>query len=238
MTPLVLLFALAFLVSVDIRILTPVLLSISSSLGATPGVLGLAMTSYSFAYGTGQLFYGPLSDRMGRMAVVRAAGLGFSLCTALSALAMTTWQFIAARFVAGAFAGAVIPLTPCTSATRSRTTNARRIDAGASTRVTGPLTAPVHFWDFLRLRRAQLTCLAVFLEGFLLWGGATYLAAFGTHRHALDQFTVGLLIALLGVGTMAGGLCMAPVHHRLSENAVAGMGGALMGAAFLLLIPR
>jgi len=47
MTPLIFLFGLAFLVSVDIRILTPVLPSISASLGATPGVVGLAMTSYS-----------------------------------------------------------------------------------------------------------------------------------------------------------------------------------------------
>jgi predicted MFS family arabinose efflux permease len=111
MTPLTLLFALAFLVSVDMRILTPVLPSISLSLGSPPGIVGLAMTSYSIAYGTGQLFYGPLSDRLGRLAVVRVAGIGFAVCTLLSALSVTTWQFIAARLLAGAFAGAVIPLT-------------------------------------------------------------------------------------------------------------------------------
>ena len=51
MTPLVLLFTLAFLVSVDVRILAPVLPSIAISLGATAGAAGLAMTSYSLAYG-------------------------------------------------------------------------------------------------------------------------------------------------------------------------------------------
>ena len=50
MTPLVLLFALAFLVSVDIRILAPVLPSISASLGSPPGIVGLAMTTYSLAF--------------------------------------------------------------------------------------------------------------------------------------------------------------------------------------------
>ncbi|MBP1775864.1 MAG: hypothetical protein H6Q86_1870, partial [candidate division NC10 bacterium] len=79
MTPLVLFFALAFLVSVDVRILAPVLPSISLSLGSTAGIVGLAMTTYALAYGTGQLVYGPLSDRLGRIAVVRAAGLGFSV---------------------------------------------------------------------------------------------------------------------------------------------------------------
>ena len=287
MTPLILLFGLAFLVSVDIRILTPVLPSISSSLGATPGVVGLAVTSYSFAYGTGQLFYGPLSDRMGRIAVVRAAGLGFSLCTVLSALAMTTWQFIAIRFVAGVFAGAVIPLAlvyigdtveygrrqdvlgrffAVTSAAFAFSASIGgtvahfvswrfmllgyavlalipvglmwRIDAGEPTAMTKAPAAPVHFSDILRSGRAQAVCVAVFLEGFLLWGSATYLAAFGTHRHDLDQFSVGLVIALLGAGTMAGGLCMARVRRWLSENALAASGGTLMGAAFVLLIPR
>ncbi|MDO8479921.1 MAG: MFS transporter [Candidatus Rokubacteria bacterium] len=111
MTPLVLLFTLAFLVSVDVRILAPVLPSIATSFGATAGATGLAMTTYSLAYGTGQLVYGPLSDRFGRIAVIRTAALGFSACSVLSALSLTTWQFVAARLLAGAFAGAVIPLT-------------------------------------------------------------------------------------------------------------------------------
>jgi predicted MFS family arabinose efflux permease len=111
MNALSLLFLLAFLVSVDLRIIAPVLPSISESLRATAGAIGLAMTSYSFAYGAGQLAYGGLSDRHGRVAVIRLAALGFSVCTALSALCATTWQFVAVRLLTGAFAGAVIPLT-------------------------------------------------------------------------------------------------------------------------------
>ena len=49
-TPLVLLFTLAFLVSVDLRILPPVLPFISELLGSTAGTVGLAMTAYAFAY--------------------------------------------------------------------------------------------------------------------------------------------------------------------------------------------
>ena len=106
MNALALLFLLAFLVSVDLRIIAPVLPSISESLRATAGAIGLAMTSYSFAYGAGQLANGALSDSHGRVAVIRVAALGFSVCTALSALCATTWQFVAVRLLAGAFAGA------------------------------------------------------------------------------------------------------------------------------------
>jgi len=110
-TPLALLMVLGFLVTVDVRILAPLLPSISASLAAPPGAAGLAMTSYALAYGTGQLVYGPLSDRYGRVAVVRVASLGWSVFTALSALSQTTPQFVATRLLTGACAGAVVPLT-------------------------------------------------------------------------------------------------------------------------------
>jgi MFS transporter, YNFM family, putative membrane transport protein len=283
-TPLALLFALTFLVTVDIRILAPVLPSISASLDSTPGAVGLAMTSYTFAYGTGQLVYGPLSDRWSRIAVVRAAGLAFSVCTVLSALALTTPQFIATRLLAGAFAGAVLPLTlvfigdtvpydrrqvaigrfsAITSAALAFSASIGgtvayllswrvmvvgygllalipvglmwRLDASG----TGAASEGVgRFSDFLRDRRAQFVYVAVFLEGFLLWGAVTYLGSFGTTRHGLDQFAVGLLIALFGCGIMLGGLLMGRIRRRLSENSLAVLGGMLMGVAFLILVPR
>ena len=284
MTPLVLLFTLAFLVSVDVRILAPVLPSISQSLGSTAGTVGLAMTTYALAYGTGQLVYGPLSDRRSRIAVVRVAGLGFSLCTVLSALALTPRQFISIRLLAGACAGAVIPLTLVFIGDTVEYAR-RQVVIGRFSVITSAALAfsasiggtvaylvswrvmllgygllaliPVGlmwrleamrpseasedgggFADFLRDRRAQFVYVAVFLEGFLLWGGVTYLGSFGSLRHGLDQLTVGVLIALFGIGTMTGGLLMGRIRRRLSENALAALGGTLMGAAFLILIPR
>lgn len=284
MTPLTLLFALAFLVSVDVRILAPVLPSISLSLGSTAGTLGLAMTTYTLAYGTGQLVYGPLSDRFGRLAVARAAGLGFSVCAALSALALTTQQFIAIRLAAGACAGAVIPLT-LVFIGDTVPYERRQVVIGRFSVITSAALAfsasiggtvaylvswrvmllgyallallPVglmwrleparppgakdgggRFADFLGDRRAQFVYVGVFLEGFLLWGGVTYLGAFGTARHGLDQFAVGLLIAVFGVGTMVGGSLMGHIRRRASENTLAAAGGSLMGAAFLGLVPH
>lgn len=284
MTPLVLFFALAFLVSVDVRILAPVLPSISLSLGSTAGTVGLAMTTYALAYGTGQLVYGPLSDRLGRIAVVRAAGLGFSVFTVLSALTVTTPQFILVRLLAGACAGAVIPLalvyigdtvayarrqvvigrfSMVTSAALAFSASVggtvaylvswramlvaygllALVPVGLMWRLDVPRPSEAsegggRFADFLRDRRAQFVYVAVFLEGFLLWGGVTYLGSFGTARYGFDQFSVGLLIALFGVGTMVGGSLMAHIRRRASENTLAAVGGTLMGTAFLSLVPR
>lgn len=287
MTPLILLFTLAFLVCVDLRILAPVLPSISESLSSTAGRVGLAMTTYALAYGTGQLVYGPLSDRLSRITVVRAAGIGFSACTVLSALSLTTWQFIVARLLAGAFAGAVIPLTlvfigdtveyerrqivlgrfsAITSAALAFSASIGgtvayfiswrlmllgygllalipvglmwRLDSQEAKGIPEVSARAARFIDFLRDRRAQLVYIAVCLEGFLLWGGVTYLGSFATERHGLDQFSVGLLIALFGVGTMTGGVLMAAIRRRISENVLAAIGGALMGTAYLVLIPR
>jgi predicted MFS family arabinose efflux permease len=48
---------------------------------------------------------------------------------------------------------------------------------------------------------------------------------------------VGLLIALFGVGTMAGGALLAPIRRWLSESGLAGVGGLLMGLSFFMIIP-
>lgn len=276
---------LAFVVYVDIRIIAPVLPSIAASLGGTPGRIGLAMTSYSLAYGTGQLVYGPLSDRYGRVAVIRLAGLGFAAGTVLSALAQTTGQFVAARLVAGSFAGAVIPLTIVYIGDSYRYRE-RQVVIGRLSAVTSaglafsaaiggavahfvswrvmllgyavvalapvamlwrlgparPASRPAdaeaaRYVDFLLDRRGRLVYSSVFVEGLFLWGGMTYIGAFAAHRHGFDQLGVGLLLALVGVGTMLGGLSMAPIQRRLSEDALAGVGGAAMGAALLAIIP-
>jgi predicted MFS family arabinose efflux permease len=284
MSPLALLFILSFLVSVDIRILAPVLPSISNSLGSSPGTIGLAMTSYSLAYGTGQLFYGPLSDRLGRIAVVRAAGVGFSICAILSALTVTPWQFILVRLLAGALAGAVLPLTLVFIGDtieyehrqlvlgRYAVTNFAAMAFAASiggavshfvswrlmlignaalaliplvflwrldTRAGNETAACVErYIDLLRNRRALFLYVTIFLQGFLVWGGITYFGAFGIQRYHLNQFTVGLLIALFGVGIMTGGLMMGRIRSRYSENTLAIAGGLLMGLSYLAFIPH
>lgn len=277
----------AFLVSVDLRMLAPVLPSIAGSLGASPGQVGLAMTTYALTYGAGQLVYGPLSDRLGRLSVVRVAGLGFTAATLLSAAAATTPQFVLARLLTGAFAGAVIPLTLVyigdtveygrRQATLGRfsivTSAAMALSASIGGTIAylvswrmmlvgygllalvptclmwwsierrrdetrNPTTPATSFVEILADPRARRVFVAVFFEGFLLFGAVTYLGAFATMRHGLDQLAVGLLVALFGLGVMAGGASIGAVRRHLSEGALALLGALLVAVAFAGLVPR
>lgn len=111
MTPLTRLFALAGLTSLDTRIMVPVLPAITASLGVSPGEAAWAVTAYTVAYGAMQIVYGPLSDRLGRIRVIRATGLLFAVGTTLSAFATSTWGLVGARLATGIFAAATIPTT-------------------------------------------------------------------------------------------------------------------------------
>jgi predicted MFS family arabinose efflux permease len=110
-SPLPWLFLLAGLVTLDARIIAPVLPAISASLGVSPGQVGLAVTAYAIGYGVLQLVYGPLSDRHGRVRVIRATALLFAVGTAASGLAGSVPGFVAARLFTGMVAAATIPIT-------------------------------------------------------------------------------------------------------------------------------
>jgi predicted MFS family arabinose efflux permease len=106
-SPLALFMALAFLVTVDTRIMTPLLPTMAASLGTTVA----AMTAYMLPYGLCQLLYGPLADRFGPIRVVRAAALGFGAGTLAMGQVSSVLMLDGLRFVTGVFAAAVIPLT-------------------------------------------------------------------------------------------------------------------------------
>jgi MFS family permease len=110
-TPLAWLFVLAGLVSLDVRMMPAILPAIAASLGATAGEAGLSMTAYAVTYGLMQVVYGPLSDRYGRIRVIRATAAVFAFGTLSSGLAADLWGFVGARLVTGMFAAAVIPTT-------------------------------------------------------------------------------------------------------------------------------
>ncbi len=111
MTALTWLFVLAGLVAFDARILPPILPAIAETLGATAGEAGRGVTAYAFAYGVMQVVYGPLSDRYGRVRVIRATALLFAAGTVLSGLAHSLAGFVGARLLTGLFAAATIPTT-------------------------------------------------------------------------------------------------------------------------------
>ncbi len=282
MTPLAWLFVLAGLVSLDVRMMPAILPAIAASLGATAGEAGLSMTAYAVTYGLMQIVYGPLSDRYGRIRVIRATAAVFAFGTLSSGLAADLWGFVGARLVTGMFAAAVIPTTfvyigdtvhyaqrqkvvgrfasVFSAAQALSATIAGTVTHFVSWRVLfyayavltlvtvaamrgtpeAPLAAPgarVRYADIVRIGRAVRVYAAAFGEGFLLWGGSTYMGVLASQRFGWNDLQVGALIACYGVGTVMGGLALGRLNAALGERRLASWGGLaqLFGFAVLAL---
>ncbi len=105
-----LLIAAIFVVSIDSRVITPILPAIADDLGVTIGRAGLIVTAYLLPYGLFQLFYGPLADRTGHVRVIYVALIGFSAGEVLCALAPGLAALVGFRLLTGIVAAAIFPL--------------------------------------------------------------------------------------------------------------------------------
>ena len=101
----------AFLVSLDRAIFAPLLPALAHDLRSSISATGLAVTAYTLPYGFFQLFYGPVADRLGKIAVVRWAVLLFALGTGFCGLVLSLPTLYLLRAFTGACAAAVIPLS-------------------------------------------------------------------------------------------------------------------------------
>ncbi|MDQ6713570.1 MAG: MFS transporter [Candidatus Dormibacteraeota bacterium] len=88
-------------------LLIPIAASFHVSLAAVSGVASL----YYLAYGLMPPLYGVLSDRFGRVRVIRAALVGTALADVLSVLSPNLTALLVARFVTGGIACGVFPTT-------------------------------------------------------------------------------------------------------------------------------
>ena len=103
--------ALASLASaLSLRVTDAQLPRLAEELGVTLGNAAYVVTTFSIAYGISQLFFGPLSDRHGKYLAVGWACVACAVTASVCAVAPVTrpcWQ----RLLAGATAGAIIPLS-------------------------------------------------------------------------------------------------------------------------------
>jgi predicted MFS family arabinose efflux permease len=101
----------AFCSAATLRVADPVLPQVAEEFHVGPGSASVIATAFALSYGLCQIAYGPLGDRIGKVRVITVtlllAAVAVSLCSVASSLAMLG----ALRFVAGAFAAAVIPLS-------------------------------------------------------------------------------------------------------------------------------
>lgn len=107
---LILLGALTAIGPLSIDMYLPALPGLEQDLAASPGAAGLTLAAFFIGMGTGQLFWGPLSDRFGRkpplyagLALFALASLGCALSDSITAL--TFWRVLQAL---GGSAGMVI----------------------------------------------------------------------------------------------------------------------------------
>ncbi|WP_433518402.1 MFS transporter [Nonomuraea sp. CA-143628] len=106
--PLVLSVAI-FVSSFDRFAVNPMLVLIAADLGVPLSAAVAVASGYYLAYGLTQPLWGVLSDRFGRVRVMRAAMFGAALAGVASALMPVLGALVVSRIVAGACFGAVIP---------------------------------------------------------------------------------------------------------------------------------
>ncbi len=101
----------AFLIFFQSYLVAPLIPALGREFHATEWRLGLLVPAYMLAYAVSTLFYGPLSDRVGRRGVLLCLLGATALTTAGIATARTVNELLLWRIVAGVAAGGVIPIS-------------------------------------------------------------------------------------------------------------------------------
>lgn len=87
----------------------------------------------------------------------------------------------------------------------------------------------------VKQRHPRRVLVAVFIEGFLLYGGLAYLGAFLRATFAIDYGTIGAMLAGFGAGGLLYILLSRPIIRRLGESGMVRTGGACVLTGFILM---
>lgn len=101
---------LTFLIFFQAYMVAPLIPRLSNVFGVSSQSVGLLVPAYLIPYGVATLFYGLLSDRVGRCPVFFASLLAFIVLTGLTATAGSVSQMIYWRLLTGLGASGVVPL--------------------------------------------------------------------------------------------------------------------------------
>jgi predicted MFS family arabinose efflux permease len=101
----------AFASTASMRVTDALLPRLALDFGVGIARASAVITGFTVAYGAMQILFGPLGDRYGKLRVIALAGAAASLATLGCFLAQGFEALVAARLIAGAFCGAIIPLS-------------------------------------------------------------------------------------------------------------------------------
>jgi len=102
--------AAAFLVFFQAYLVAPLIPALAIEFHASPSLLGMLVPAYMLPYGISTLFYGPLSDRIGRKPVILTLLAMMVVTIAGVATAHTAKQMLVWRVLGGITSGGIIPI--------------------------------------------------------------------------------------------------------------------------------
>ena len=102
--------AATFLIFFQAYMVAPLIPRFTHVFGVPEQRIGLIVPAYLIAYGVSTLFYGLLSDRLGRRPILFGSLAAFVALTALTATARSAQQMIVWRLLTGLGASGVVPL--------------------------------------------------------------------------------------------------------------------------------
>lgn len=100
----------SFSSSLNLRICDPLLPEVARTFSTSVGSASRIVALFAIAYGLTQLLFGPLGDKYGKYLIVALTSILAGMATFLSAAMPTLETLSIARFAAGGFAAAAIPL--------------------------------------------------------------------------------------------------------------------------------
>jgi len=101
----------AFISSLSIRLVDPIVPEIARDLGVAIETAALLITAFSIPYAIGQPILGTLGDALGKTRIIKLCLFAQSLTLAIAALAPDYGVLFAVRMIGGITSGAIIPLT-------------------------------------------------------------------------------------------------------------------------------
>ncbi|MFI1918170.1 MFS transporter [Nocardia sp. NPDC020380] len=224
------LLAASYFANVDRFAVAPLLVVIAAAMHAPLSDVALAASGYAFAYGGSQVVWGLLSDRLGRLPVLRIALVGAGLSGLASTMAPTLTVLIALRILTGAFVGAIVPASIDSVAPRERQQALSDLMAatGSATATATLIAGVVAQFSSWRVVFA-IPAIALGLLVFTLRGlPEPARESGGTHYRDLLHSRWLLLVLLLGF--VEGGLLLGGVTYLAPALQHDGMGLTAAGA--------